>query len=239
VTWPIAHRGLAAGCRENSLAAFAAALDHVAVVEVDVRCTSDGVPVCLHDANLERTHGIAANVGQIDAAQLHVDVPDVATLAQVLDLVAERDGAAMLDVKVSRPRAIAAIERTVSESAMTWNDGAQVRRGEQIEPGTVTFQSADAQLLQAVRSRTGAACIELVRGNSSARELMLGAPFITAYAQGVTIPDELATRGMLRMLRGLRLGTFVYTINDAARYDELEAAGASGVYTDAVDVVGA
>ncbi len=77
---------------------------------------------------------------------------------------------------------------------MSWNDGRQVRHGEPIDPGTVTFQSADSQLLQALRSRTGAGCLELVKASSSVRELMLGAPFITAYAQGVTLPDELATR---------------------------------------------
>jgi glycerophosphoryl diester phosphodiesterase len=121
---------------------------------------------------------------------------------------------------------------------MSWNDGRQLRRGEPIDPGSVSFQSADSQLLQALRSRTGAGCVELVKTTSAPRELMLGAPFITAYAQGVTLPDLHATRTMLRMLRGLRLGSYVYTINEQDRFDTLAAAGASGVYTDAVDVIG-
>jgi glycerophosphoryl diester phosphodiesterase len=239
MTYSIAHRGLLDGAaRENSLAAIAAALDHVDVVEVDVRCTHDGVAVCTHDASLERTHGIPGKVGQVDIARLRELAPDVPTLAEVLDLVGERGGAAMLDVKVSRPRAIEAIERDVAASTLSWNDGRQLRRGEPIDPRTVTFQSADAQLLQAFRSRTGAGCLELVRGASSARELVLGAPFITTYAQAVTLPEVLATRGMLRMLRGLRLGTYVYTVNDQERFDTLAFAGASGVYTDHPDRIG-
>ncbi|MCW2926444.1 MAG: hypothetical protein JWM86_412 [Thermoleophilia bacterium] len=237
MTFAIAHRGLSRAHPENSLEAIAAALDHVQVVEIDVRCTSDAIPVCSHDASLERTHGVARKLGQVEHAELRRLAPDVPTLADVLDLVHERGGAAMLDVKVSRPRAVAAIEAVVEASGMQWNDGRQLRRGEPIDPGTLSFQSADAQLLQAFRARTGAGCVELVRGASSPRELMLGAPFITAYAQGVTIPDALATRGMLRMLRRLRLGSYVYTVNTPPRFAELADAGASGVYTDIVDAI--
>jgi glycerophosphoryl diester phosphodiesterase len=238
MTFAIAHRGLSEAHLENSLEAIVAALDHTNVVEVDVRCTHDAVPVCAHDASLERAYGIAGKVGQLDHAALRAAAPGIPTLAEVLDAIAERDGAAMLDVKVSRPRAIAAIEEVVAASRFTWNDGRQVRRGEPIDARTATFQSADSQLLQAFRARTGAGCIELVRGQSSARELVLGAPFITAYAQGVTLPDLLATRGMLRVLRGLRLGSYVYTVNDQTRFDTLALAGASGVYTDVVDRIG-
>lgn len=237
MTFAIAHRGLSETFEENSLPAIDAALDHVSVVEIDVRVTRDAVAVCTHDASLDRTHGAGGKLALLDHAELRRIAPSVPTLAEVLALVAERGGAAMLDVKVSRPRAIEAIEQVIAASAMTWNDGRQLRRGEPIDPGTLTFQSADAQLLQAFRARTGAGCVELVRGSSAARELMLGAPFITAYAQGVTIPDALATRGMLRMLRGLRLGSYVYTVNDPMRFAELVEAGASGVYTDVVDTI--
>lgn len=238
MTFAIAHRGLSEAHLENSLDAITGALDHVNVIEVDVRCTNDAVAVCTHDASLERTHGVAGKVGQLDFAALRAAAPGIPTLEEVLDAIAERDGAAMLDVKVSRPRAIAAIEDVVKRSRFSWNDGRQLRRGEPIDACTATFQSADAQLLQAFRARTGAGCVELVRGQSTARELVLGAPFITAYAQGVTIPDLLATRGMLRVLRGLRLGSYVYTINDQTRYETLALGGASGVYTDVVDRVG-
>jgi glycerophosphoryl diester phosphodiesterase len=238
MTFAIAHRGLSETHLENSLEAITAALDHTNVIEVDVRCTNDAVAVCTHDASLERAYGIAGKVGQLDFTALRAAAPGIPTLEEVLDAIADRDGAAMLDVKVSRPRAIAAIEDVVERSRFVWNDGRQLRRGEPIDPRTATFQSADSQLLQAFRARTGAGCVELVRGQSTARELVLGAPFITAYAQGVTIPDLLATRGMLRVLRGLRLGSYVYTINDQARFETLALGGASGVYTDVVDRIG-
>ena len=52
---PIAHRGLhSEGVPENSVAAFRAAAEEGYAVELDVRTTSDGVPVVYHDEDLSR-----------------------------------------------------------------------------------------------------------------------------------------------------------------------------------------
>jgi glycerophosphoryl diester phosphodiesterase len=52
----IAHRGSSAVAPENTLAAFAQAIDDGADgIEFDVQLASDGVPVVIHDANLRRT----------------------------------------------------------------------------------------------------------------------------------------------------------------------------------------
>ena len=52
----IAHRGSSAIAPENTLAAFARALEDGADgFELDVRLTRDGVPVVIHDATLRRT----------------------------------------------------------------------------------------------------------------------------------------------------------------------------------------
>ena len=51
-----AHRGLSCKRPENTLPAFLAAIEAGAdIVEFDVRDTQDGVPVILHDSNLDRT----------------------------------------------------------------------------------------------------------------------------------------------------------------------------------------
>jgi len=52
----IGHRGASGLAPENTLQAFALALEQGAdAIEFDVRVTSDGVPVVLHDATLART----------------------------------------------------------------------------------------------------------------------------------------------------------------------------------------
>lgn len=52
----IAHRGASGGYPENTLAAFAAAIEvGAAMCELDVHLTGDGVPVVIHDETIERT----------------------------------------------------------------------------------------------------------------------------------------------------------------------------------------
>jgi glycerophosphoryl diester phosphodiesterase len=67
----IAHRGASARAPENTLAAFALAIDAGADgVEFDVRLSKDGVPVVIHDATLARTAGIEGRVADLTAEQL-------------------------------------------------------------------------------------------------------------------------------------------------------------------------
>jgi glycerophosphoryl diester phosphodiesterase len=73
----VAHRGDSRHCPENTLAAFRAArAAGVAMQEFDVQRTRDGVLVCLHDADLDRTTdaatvlGPGALVGQTTWAEL-------------------------------------------------------------------------------------------------------------------------------------------------------------------------
>ena len=91
----LAHRGFSRDGLENSLAAFAAAVDlGYRYVETDAHATSDGVAVALHDATLDRTtdgHGRVrdlpwrevrtARIGGVEPVPLLEDVlgsfPDV------------------------------------------------------------------------------------------------------------------------------------------------------------------
>lgn len=71
----VAHRGLAAAWPENTLPALQAAVAAGADwVEVDVQLCADGVPVLLHDADLERVAGRVASVFDLPAAAL-ADIP--------------------------------------------------------------------------------------------------------------------------------------------------------------------
>ena len=63
----IAHRGASAQHAENTLPAFLAAWDAGAQwVEADTQPTADGVPVLLHDADLDRTTSGSGPVRQHD-----------------------------------------------------------------------------------------------------------------------------------------------------------------------------
>lgn len=91
-----AHRGLHGedGRPENSMPAFAAALDAGHGIECDVRLSADGVPFVFHDALLDRLTGETGPVSGrtaevIDGIHLVGDGP-VPRLSALLDLVAAR-----------------------------------------------------------------------------------------------------------------------------------------------------
>lgn len=66
-----AHRGASAYCPENTMAAFAQAVELGATgIETDVQRTKDGVLVCIHDESLLRTTGLDQLVCNTDYEEL-------------------------------------------------------------------------------------------------------------------------------------------------------------------------
>lgn len=127
-----AHRGGAALWPENSLRAFRGALALDAdLLEFDVHLAADGVPVVIHDANLDRTTEGTGAVGERTAAELarlRLRGPDGAvteerlpTLDAVLALVGPSRAGLLVEVKGPVPGVNVFYER----------DGGEVR----IEPG--------------------------------------------------------------------------------------------------------
>jgi glycerophosphoryl diester phosphodiesterase len=67
----IGHRGAAGTHPENTLSAFAAALDQGAqILESDVHVTRDGVPILLHDPSVERVTEVRGDAADLDWAEL-------------------------------------------------------------------------------------------------------------------------------------------------------------------------
>jgi len=103
----LAHRGDWRHAPENSIAAIQAALAVPGCdgIEVDVRLSSDGVPVLLHDETLDRVQGRPGRVDQVVARELEdLGVPSLA------DALAAIPHAAFLDVELK-----ARHDRTVVE----------------------------------------------------------------------------------------------------------------------------
>lgn len=88
----IAHRGASAYEPENTLRAFARAIDMGAtLIELDVHLSRDGEPVVIHDADLSRTTTGTGRVSDLTLEDIqHFDAglgEHVPTLAEVIDLV--------------------------------------------------------------------------------------------------------------------------------------------------------
>src|SRR5689334_944681 len=101
-----AHRGLhyGSGFPENSLVAFAAALEMGAGIECDLRLTADDRIVVFHDADAWRMAASPLRIGQSTLEQLsrlRVGEHPIPTLESLLSLVEGRVPL-LLEVKVDR-----------------------------------------------------------------------------------------------------------------------------------------
>ena len=101
----IGHRGAAGHAPENTLAAIQRGIDlGVDFVEIDVRCTSDGVLVALHDATVNRTSNGKGRVDSLSWAEVRSfdagNGEHIPTLEQVLKVAAGQAGV-MLELKVA------------------------------------------------------------------------------------------------------------------------------------------
>src|SRR5690348_7456037 len=86
------HRGLhhGPGFPENSLAAFAAALELGAGIECDLRLTADNQIVVFHDADARRICASPLEIGQSslsDLSRLRVGAHPIPTLRSLFELV--------------------------------------------------------------------------------------------------------------------------------------------------------
>lgn len=115
-----AHRGLHYGAQfpENSLTAFAAALEHGAGIECDVRLTADDQIVVFHDADAWRLCASPMRIGRSslnELSRLRLGDGPIPTLASLFALVAGRVPL-LLEVKVDGDiwRWIPAFRRTLA-----------------------------------------------------------------------------------------------------------------------------
>jgi len=106
-TLRLAHRGDWRHAPENSLEAMRAALAIPGCdgLEFDVRRSSDGVPVLLHDETLERVQGRPERVDELTAEALEgLGIPSLA------DVLAAADRRAFLDVELKGTHDRAVVE---------------------------------------------------------------------------------------------------------------------------------
>jgi glycerophosphoryl diester phosphodiesterase len=98
----IGHRGASVVALENTLPAFEAAIGAGADgIEFDVRLSSDGVPVIIHDDTLSRTHRVRRRVAELTTDELRsVGVPG---LRELFELMAENSLLLCLEIKSREP----------------------------------------------------------------------------------------------------------------------------------------
>lgn len=216
--WLVGHRGVRGSLPENTVAAFAAALETgLDGLETDVQRTRDGVLVLLHDPHVD---GVAVRSSTL--AELRGRVPELAVIDELFDVVRRFPGTWLnLEIKSVRPfepRLVRALVRSVRASGLA---------------GRVTVSSFNPLALLLLRLsapelRTGylwpdAALPAWLRSGWPAGWLHVDA----LHPQWRLVDERLIARARRR---GLAVNT--WTVNDDEQVRTMVELGASGIMAD-------
>jgi glycerophosphoryl diester phosphodiesterase len=217
-TLRLAHRGDWRVAPENTVAAFRAALDRPACdgLELDVRASSDGVPVVCHDATLERVQG---RPDRVDATSAEVlDRLGVPTLAEVLEAIGRRP---FLDVELKVDGGLAVVEVLAAG------------RGPELHNAVVS--SFDRGALEAVARRAPAWRRWLIAfaldGATVSDALALG-------CRGVAAEWHALDAGAVGRARAAGLEVAAWTVRRRATFDRLARLGVVAVCVEAAALDG-
>lgn len=225
----VAHRGAAALAPENTLAAFRLAVEQgVDFVEIDVRLTADGVPVLMHDADLDRTTSgsgpLAAHtleqVQALDAGRWfspeYAGEP-VPTLEQFVALLGPAPARAFVELKGEwAPEQIAAVVELLRSNQLVHRvvlasfeiPALEQLRQQAPEYATIllTRELSDEMLETALSLRVSAVC---------AREQL--------FAESPEFFQRITRVG---------IGAIAYTLNAPEQWETAEATGVDFLVTD-------
>ena len=166
MTMAVAHRGEPRGCTENTIPGMLRALEHGAhAIEVDVRCTADGVAVVHHDETLSRLWRHPGVLSAMTFEQVRKLAPEVPTLREALDAL--RGSAVPLVIDIGSVAAAQAAYRVAGEAGALPGRGDPAGRGH-VEGGLRTPRPTDRvwfcgapAALAALRSRDEGAALLL------------------------------------------------------------------------------
>ncbi|MHA6696069.1 glycerophosphodiester phosphodiesterase [Homoserinimonas sp. A520] len=223
------HRGDRSAAPENTIPALQSALDGTMVyVETDIRLSSDGVPVLIHDATVDRTTNGSGRVSELTLAELQqLDAGSwfakvfaglqIPTLESFLGLLAESNKKAMLELKGDWTE-----EALIAVSALVESHGL-ARRVVVASFNTDTLtrlQEVVPDLLRMIIIRDlPADPVALIR-EFGAIGVVTSPPSVEADA---TVVDRIHQDGF---------GILLYTLNQKQSWRSALALGVDGIITD-------
>ena len=226
----IAHRGNSSVAPENTLPAFAKALEAKAdLVELDYHHSSDGVPVVIHDDNLDRTTD-----GQV---RLGKDKVLVATLSAAE--LAKLDAGAWFDEKFQgtrlptlleslaaiQPGSTTLIERKAGDAATL----VKLLEKENLTE-RVVVQAFDWQFVRECRQLSPTLVLGALCGKEASEKQIRAAA--DTGADVIVWNHEKLRAPQIELIHSLGKKAWVYTIDDRERAAQFMAAGIDGVITN-------
>jgi len=229
----IGHRGASALAAENTLAAFARALNEGADgVELDVRLARDGVPVVIHDATLRRTglrEGVVAEMTSAELGQIDVGSwfkranPKFANKEYAGQFVPTLDQVFRFVNETTSRKAIIYVEMKTDKAEQSSNELALsvVQSINESEfRSRVVVVSFNLQALAFIKQIDGGICTgALFEPRHAARKLMttrrMIASAIDSGAHQILLNRLIVTRNSVLSALKLNLRPVVWTVDDS------------------------
>ena len=214
-----AHRGDPAHAPENTLASLKqAAAKGAKAVEMDVRCSADGVWVVFHDPALKRTTGRPGQVARMTWAvlsQQDAGGEPIPRLDQALEFCRQEGLEVFLDLKVNdqEPELVRFLHRSdwFQHVALGAGTVASLRRWTRLLQGQPLFWVTDS------RARLTSARIQ------EAARLKL---------TGLAVYKRWATKKSVEQVHRVGLKLYVWTIRTARDFKRFESLGVDGIMSE-------
>ncbi|RTE49309.1 glycerophosphoryl diester phosphodiesterase [Actinobaculum sp. 352] len=232
-----AHRGLSSRAPENTLEAFALAVDRGATwLETDVDILADGTPVIIHDSTLDRTTNRAGSFYPLTAADLEdIDAGSwygkefagarLPRLSDFIDFLNERKVNANIEIKQNEQGA----ERTILLI------DAVAKELERLDPERQIIISSFGQpLLMAFHQRHPQYAIGVLYETAALYDDWL-AVLELCGATYIHPEDSGLTASKVKQFREAGFGVNVWTVDDVDRANQLFNWGCTGVFTNCSD----
>ena len=225
----IAHRGASAYRPENTLGAYALAVEQQAdMIEIDLHLTRDGCIVIAHDADLEHfgaegqiADQTLAEMKQLNAGHSRGEVARVPTLDEVLD----EFGQVIpfnLEIKASRNGDYPGLEAATLAAleARGLNESILFSSFEDSVLGRIRAAAPGARIAVLVDPRAPAGMLE--------RAEKMGAEAINPYFL-------LVNEKMIEEAHAAGMGVYPYTVDDVEHMKRLIDLGVDGLFTNRPD----
>lgn len=224
----IGHRGSGYGV-ENTLSAVSWAIGSGAdYAEVDILLSKDGVPMVIHDANLQRLSGRNVNVYELTAQELQAlvlaqngEAGQIPTLQEVVDYC---EGRILLAVEL---KLHGREQEDIIKQVM------QIIGASEYQEHCI-FLSMDYELIARLQREypdyiAGYCVYGNVGTPTTSRLLSLNVDFLL-------VEESMASKSFVRRCSKSRIPVYVWTVNSESRMREYLEIGVSGLITDYPDV---
>ncbi len=223
----IAHRGASAYAEENSSEAFAVASKLGADwVEVDLRVTTDSIPVISHDDSLKRVYGVDGLISEMTYSEVTAKA-HVLTFAELLDQCSALDLGIYLDIKAIDREAAQIVFEQVAD-AHAWH--------------RVIFASFRPDIVAELKAHSPAIWTSILFASPHVDAVALGravrADFVhPCWEYASETPHLLMTDEWLNAVRSAGLGIITWAEERAHVISGLKQRGVIGICSDRPETV--